>query len=195
MTPKHQHVAAAEITSNREKSLTSQRNGPYQANRRTPKLREIDSRPPSLQRNPSRSPSRSTVVFTTKFRQNRRTPKNYVNSTPVPALVPAQYDGSGGPWQVRRSHGIFRQIDERTTLKSILPLESTHCTWNSRPTTIPSSHLWRKFFVTMNITCVNIPHFWQYFHLVFSNFDLICFSNFTKILGGHVRYANIALLL
>ena len=31
--------------------------------------------------------------------EKRRTPKNSVNSTTVPALVPAQYDGSGGPWQ------------------------------------------------------------------------------------------------
>ena len=33
------------------------------------------------------------------FSSNRRTPKIYVNSTPVPALVPSQCDGSGGPWQ------------------------------------------------------------------------------------------------
>ena len=32
-------------------------------------------------------------------RGSEKTPKNSVNSTTVPALVPAQYDGSGGPWQ------------------------------------------------------------------------------------------------
>ena len=33
---------------------------------------------------------------------------------------------------------------------------------------------------------MNIPNFWQYFHLVFSNFDQIYYANFTKILGGNV---------
>ena len=45
--------------------------------------------------------------------------KIYVNSTPVPALVPSQCDGSGGPWQVERSHEIFRQVDERTPKNSV----------------------------------------------------------------------------
>ena len=45
---------------------------------------------------------RSSVKLQTLVRKNssnRRTPKNYANSTPVPALVPSQCDGSGGPWQ------------------------------------------------------------------------------------------------
>ena len=127
MTPKHDaetstfnRVAAAEITSNRGKSLTSQtptpleppkeeykpETDPYQpensSNRRTnaEKLRQFNSR--------SRSCSHSIRWFRRTVAV-RRTPKNSVNSTPVPALVPAQYDGSGGPWQVRRSHEIFRQ--------------------------------------------------------------------------------------
>ena len=80
---------------------------------------------------------RSIVIFTTKFtsiqlpfpllfplnamvpedrgsEEKRRTPKNSVNSTSVPALVPAQYDGSGGPWQWGEAMKFFVKSTDDT---------------------------------------------------------------------------------
>ena len=48
-----------------------------------------------------------------KISSNRRKPKKSVNSTPVPALVPSQCDGSGGPWQWENAEK-FRQFNYRS---------------------------------------------------------------------------------
>ena len=153
------------------------------------------------------------MKFFVKTDERRRIPSNQTSvhtSQPIPS--PKDRPSSLPQTDERRKKSVklevretsslrpknFRQIDELTTPKSILPMESTYLDHHYKP----DDHLQRRFVVTMNklpycliFDIMNIPIFWQYFHLIFSNFDLICFSNSTKILGGHVRYANIALLL
>ena len=110
-TPKHDAETstftrvAAEITSNHEKSLTSQRQRCWNP---------VKSRPTRGLCRGGDCTTKSQKIFNISNayaledqaqipdRRNDRPsslPQFFVNSTPVPALVPAQYDGSGGPWQ------------------------------------------------------------------------------------------------
>ena len=109
---------------------------------RKKKFREIDSRP-FIQRNPSHRReidrhlyhefrrTRASVKLQALVRNissNRRTPKKLreIDSRPFLQRSPSHRR------KIDRHlyRNFFRQIDELTTLKAILPmLEPTHCTW------------------------------------------------------------------
>ena len=67
----------------------------------------------------------------TIFSSNRRTPKIYVNLTPVPALVPAQYDGSGGPWQWGEAREAMKFFVRPTSAEKFCQIGKI--TWNYKP--------------------------------------------------------------
>ena len=78
--PREVCVEVATVPQNPERSLASQRRRCWNPVKSTAGRKFRQSKPE-------------------KISSNRRTPKNHVNSTPVPALVPSQCDGSGGPRQ------------------------------------------------------------------------------------------------